>query len=230
MIETIVLVILIFLLILTFFGDLLQYQTRVAVSIFGYPNLSTHLVSLSMLINRVGAAGSLLLIGYLIDTGITFERLLEVYWLCSVVITFLYFLIVKFSNFSFKLLKFFIKGYYKIEIKDTLIFDTIDNKKEVSIDIIIVFFISLCGFFLPSVSAALYPEFRATLLQTGFMLNSFATIYFALKIEKSLALTLNNGNRNEKLKVYLSFMYARVYGALMTVVLFSFILIIVKFY
>jgi len=56
MVEALSISVLVFLLLCAFVGDLLQYAVRIIVSILDKPNLSTHLVSLSMLLNRIGAA------------------------------------------------------------------------------------------------------------------------------------------------------------------------------
>jgi hypothetical protein len=201
-------------LLLAFIGDMLQYAVRIVASVLEHPNLSTHLVSLSMLVNRFGAALGLLLIGYSIDTGVTAATLIVAYAVFVSLLGLLYLLNARYSKFSVLLLRPFVTRYYKLEVTQRDFPVCPVEWRSPRRDIAILFAVSLFGFLLPSLAAAAFPAYRATLLQSGFILNSFATLYFALKIEKELAITLNTGSEMDKWHAYVSFMYARATGCL----------------
>lgn len=225
MLNTILAIMLLVFLLMAFVGDLLQYLMRIAASLFDQPNLSTHLVSLSMLVNRIGAASSLLLIGFFIDQGIAPVQLIFIYCGFSLTLAVLYFLAGLNASQSLILLRPLVMRYYKIEIakpktkKNAIPFRPIPN------DIALIFALSLCGFLLPSVAAAIFPDYRATLLQTGFILNSIATLYFALKIEKDLAVTLNSTDTDRKWEAFVEFMFARSIGCIITTFVLPLILL-----
>ena len=204
-------------LILAFSGDLIQYAVRILVSVLDQPNLSTHLVSLSMLINRFGAALGLLLIGFMIDTGASVYNLTAVYTLFALSMGGIYALVARFPKFGMKLLVPFIAKYYGFEVRTPNVPSFGDSEAvKCKFDIALAFNLALLGFLLPSILAVAVPEYRATLLQTGFILNSFATLYSALKIEKSLAIILNGDNEAAKWQAYVNFMQARALGAILT--------------
>jgi len=120
----------------------------------------------------------------------------------------------------------FIRNYYKIELKEhAYLIDKIRGP-HFQIDLALVFSLALFGFLLPSIMAATFPGYRATLLQTGFLLNSLATIYMTLRIERQLALTLSSNNEHKKWEAYRLFMTSRAVGATLT----TLILITVTFW
>lgn len=216
MLYTVLALVLFVLLLLAFLGDLLQYMVRIAASIFEQPNLSTHLVSLSMLLNRIGAACGLLLIGFFIDRGVLPAQLITVYCAFSIVLAGLYFLAGTYAYQSMASLRPLVMRYYKIDIKTPTPIEPSATANRPPIDISAIFFVALCGFLLPSVAAAIFPDYRATLLQTGFILNSFATLYSTLKIEKDLAVVLNSNETAKKWLAFTDFMFARSIGSLFT--------------
>lgn len=206
--------VLLLMLLFAFLGDLLQYAVRIVVSILDQPNLSTHLVSLSMLVNRFGAALGLLLIGYLIDTGISVRILAITYAVFTAILGLCYAGTARLPALGPKLLAPFIRHYYKLDVERRMPADVKPDSKHPQMDIALIFTVAVLGFLLPSLLAAAVPDYRATLLQSGFIVNSFATLYSALKIEKGLALTLHTGTETEKWIAYVNFMHARSIGSI----------------
>lgn len=204
---------LLIMLLFAFVGDLLQFAVRIIVSVLNQPNLSTHMVTLSMLINRFGAALGLLLIGVLIDTGTTIAKLSLIYTVLTISLSFIYLATAQYLQFITKFIVIFIVKYYKINIQVPQYDIKYNSDLKNNADISIIYCVALIAFLLPSILAAAIPEYRATLLQTGFILNTFATLYFALKIEKKIALILNNGTEQEKWEVCKTFMLARALGS-----------------
>ena len=206
---------LIILLLFAFVGDMLQYAVRIIASVINQSNLSTHLVTLSMLVNRFGAALSLLLIGFMIDIGANALEFSQIYTIFTIVLGLFYWLKARYPVFGSMFLGPFITRYYNINVDTSGLDVKKPLKLNINLDVAIVFSIALLGFLLPSLLAAAFPDYRATLLQTGFILNSFATIYSALKIEKSLALTMNNSDNDEKWRAYCEFMNSRSAGCVL---------------
>ena len=64
--------------------------------------------------------------------------------------------------------------------------------------------------------ASLYPDFRGSLLQSGFILNTVATVYTAMIIEKEIAIILNDGLEFDKWLVLGALMKSRAVGALLS--------------
>lgn len=201
-------------LLFAFVGDLLQYAVRIIASILNQPNLSTHLVTLSMLINRFGAALGLLLIGFMIDTGITVYKFAVTYGVFAIILAVVYWMTARYWALGPRLLTPFIARYYRVKVDLPQFKVEQVSCTELNFDIAIIFSVALLGFLLPSILAAGFPDYRATLLQSGFILNSLATLYSALKIEKGLALTLQNGTNAEKWQAYCNFMQARAVGSI----------------
>lgn len=218
MIELVLSLMLISMLLFAFIGDLLQYAVRIIVSLLNQPNLSTHLVTLTMLINRFGSAVGLLLIGFLIDSGITSSELSGIYAIFVLCLGGAYWFAAQFPELGIRLLAPFVMRYYKVVVNIPDIKYDQESRDKINLDIAIIFNIALLGFLVPSIAAAIFPEYRATLLQTGFLINSFATLYSALKIEKRLVLVLNNGTEVDKLRVYRNFMRGRSVGSIISFV------------
>ncbi len=208
-----------------FVGDLLQFSTRTTSSILRIADASTHLSSLSMLINRVGAATALLLIGYLLDTGTNSKTLATAFCVFLLMISAVYFI------YSIYLTKFIllesrlIAKLYSLPNIDILTEGKrakIEHRysniaKPAFYDISLVYCISLLGFLLPSIAASHYVEYRATLLQSGFILNSLSTIYFTLVCERKQAHILINASSAEKIMFTKVFMRSRSLGTLLSV-------------
>ena len=213
-------------LLFAFIGDMLQYAVRIIASVMNWPNLSTHLVTLSMLINRFGAALALLIIGFMIDIGMSIIAFLSIYISFVLILGLSYWLKAKFPNFFLKVSVPFITKYYNITVDNSFGYNSRSYAPKVNPPIAIIFSIALLGFLLPSLFAAAFPNYRATLLQTGFILNSFATLYSALKIEKNLALTMNNGNNDDKWLAYCEFMISRAVGCLLATLIFLIIFLL----
>lgn len=91
LIESSVFLLLVLMLLCTFIGGLLEFAVKVTTSVLGVPNLSTHLVSLSLLFNRLGAAVVLLMVGYFLDTGLDSIKLIGSYVVFCFLLALIYF-------------------------------------------------------------------------------------------------------------------------------------------
>lgn len=203
------------LLILTFLGDLLQYAVRIIVSVLDHPNLTPHMVTLSMLINRFGAALGLLIIGVMLDTGTTVEKLALIYTVFLYCLAVIYYITSQNSKLCTRLLTTFMECYYKVQVEAPKSYVQTKSNIRKNYDISAIFCIAVLAFLIPSLLAANAPDYRASLLQSGFFLNSFATLYSALKIDRRMVLILNNKSKPRKLRIYRNFMQARAIGATM---------------
>ena len=178
-----------------------------------------------MLINRVGAAIALLLIGYLLDTGTNSNTLATSYVVFLLMISTAYCIysiyLAKFVRLESKLIAK-LYGLVNIDIltggkQSEVQYRYAKISKPFFYDISLVYCISLLGFLLPSIAASHYVEYRATLLQSGFILNSFATIYFTLVCEGKQARILINASSADKILFTKVFMRSRSLGSLLSV-------------
>lgn len=201
---------------LAFFGDILQSVCRVSVSVLRLPDLATHLTTLSMLVNRFGGAIALLLIGYSIDTGIAAHELVASYMITVLIIGACYAIAALRGTWILSGTDRFVRSYYGVEPPVSVKNVQVNFTKAGRLDLTVVYIISLAGFLLPSVLAAIYPVYRATLLQSGFLLNSLATLYTALKIEKAIALDLISSDDDLKWRSLVIFLISRVYACLIS--------------
>ena len=120
-----------------------------------------------MLINRIGAAIMFMSIGLIVDVGISITA---VTLLISVSFIFLgVFFILKFLHVESSLKSGQISGVCQ------------NNSHKLLIGYPYIF--NCLGLALPVTSAILYPDFRATLIQSGFLLNSIATLLNVYIIE-----------------------------------------------
>lgn len=209
-------ILLVVFLLIAFIGDLVQFSLRIMVSIFKYSDLSTHLVSVSMLINRLGAAVSLLLIGLAIDIGFSYNELILLYGFFTLSLSFCYYLAFLFPLVWIPIMQYILKTYYKKNVIHDTHNSTFPTKLSLRKDMSLVFLISIFGFLIPSVAASLYPDFRGSLLQSGFILNTVATVYTAMIIEKEIAIVLNDGLEFDKWLVLGELMKSRAVGALLS--------------
>jgi len=92
LIELSAFLLLVLMLLCTFIGGLLEFAVKVTTSVLGVPNLSTHLVSLSLLFNRLGAAVVLLMVGYFLDTGLDSIKLIGSYVVFCFLLALIYFM------------------------------------------------------------------------------------------------------------------------------------------
>lgn len=204
-----------------FLGDILQSVSRVSVSVLRLPDLATHLSTLSMLVNRFGAAIALLLIGYCIDTGIKPDKLVLAYFITIIIVGLFYALTALNGDNILLHTEKFVKFYYRVNPQWDSKKLTVKQAKTARFDLTLIYFITIAGFLLPSVLAAIYPVYRGSLLQSGFLLNSIATLYTALKIEKDIALSLISGDDNLKWHALVIFLISRAYACLAAAVGFG---------
>ena len=215
LIELSAFLLLVLMLLCTFIGGLLEFAVKVTTSVLGVPNLSTHLVSLSLLFNRLGAAVVLLMVGYFLDTGLDSIKLIGSYVVFCFLLALIYFYAAFYVPRTFFILRGFIQKYYQINVNNAQEYQPRLNIYRPTLDVMIIFLLSIFGFLLPSVAASFFPNYRATLLQTGFVLNSVATLYSTFRIEKRLALIFNADDNIPKWDVYAAFLYSRGLGALL---------------
>lgn len=205
---------LVFCLFLAFLGDILQSVSRVSASVLRLPDLATHLTTLSMLVNRFGGAIALVLIGYSIDTGIAAHQLIVTYLVTILFVGACYTLAAFRGNWILPATARFVRYYYHIDPPVDVRDIKLEVTKTARFDLTIIYLITISGFLLPSVLAAILPDYRATLLQSGFLLNSIATLYTALKIEKDIALDLISNDDDLKWRSLVTFLMSRAYACL----------------
>ena len=80
--------------------------------------------------------------------------------------------------------------------------------------------IGLIGLLSPSLLATTFPAYRATLMQTGFIINSIASIISVMYVERQIAITLDGGDQHEIGLLYNSFLVSRALGYAVTALFF----------
>jgi hypothetical protein len=195
-----------------FIVDTLQVFIRLASAHSGSPVMGAHLGSVIMLLNRAATASALLLIGYLVDTGTNHHSLLLVYCVASFMIALFHLFLYRSSAVSVLLVVLFKLMYSQdINFKSKNIkYSFIFFGTKFWYLLIIISCVSYVGLLLPSIFASRYFEYRAALMQTGFLINTFATVGYVVLIEKKIALVISNGNENEIDDLYNLYYRSRV--------------------
>jgi hypothetical protein len=161
-----------------------------------------------MLINRMSSALALLFLGYAVDEGIGADALIYLFVLSGLILGFISNLAIKrweVARWSFRVLYRVCYGNSWEETKPSLRtsaeiehvdYPTVRLRVKLVYMSTILFFI---GFLFPSVLASVWPDLRATLMQTGFLLNSIGSLIVALYVEKDIA-TIFQGLRPNEIK------------------------------
>lgn len=207
---------LIFFLLCMFLVDTLQVLLRAIATGLEAPILGAHLGSVFMLVNRATAALALLAIGYFVDTSIPRERLQMIYALAAILIAILHFPLLSRRPILAMTLFAFRRMYAKICPPEIVAASQETYAKKspyrISAAVAIVTAVGLLGLLIPSLLASTYPAYRATLMQTGFILNSAATIINILYVEREIAMTLDEGNADQINALYNSYTISRAIG------------------
>lgn len=215
---------LIFFLLCMFLVDTLQVLLRVISTGLSAPILGAHLGSIFMLVNRATAALALLAIGYFVDTSMPREHLQWIYAAAAVLIAISHLPLLSRKPIIAITLLAFKRVYGKT--CDPEIVQTarqthgLKTHYKLSYAVAGVTAIGLLGLLAPSLFASTFPEYRATLMQTGFILNSAATIINVLYVERDIAMTLDDGNSEQINSLYGTYTVSRAVGYVVAAIAF----------
>lgn len=149
-----------------------------------------HLSMVILVGNRVAMSLALPAIGFMIDTGYILSQLAQSYALACLLLSAFYFLyLASPKSLSYPIASAVkMLGWDKLDSSSPLFekaeksLVTRTNHKALIAQLFFIF-----GLCVPSLLAVTYPDFRATLLQTGFFLNSVGTVLNIFFIEKQIA-------------------------------------------
>lgn len=221
---------LIFFLLCMFLVDTLQVLLRAISAVMAAPVLGAHLGSIFMLLNRVASALALLAIGYLVDTSIPSHHLLSIYAGTSLLLAAAHLPLLRRAPLLNLTLVAFRRIYGKscapemIRSARNLHLERVDYK--IGPVVIGVTALGFLGLLTPSLLATTYPDYRATLMQTGFILNSVASIINVLQVERRIAMVMDSGNATEINAHYSSYTVSRALGYIAAMLAFVLPLVI----
>ena len=194
----------------SFVIDTGQVAVRITSGMQGVPLLGAHTAQVLLLVNRAAVACVMVIIGYLIDGGERIETLFSLYLITTIIVSFMHIIVIRpliisvFNVYATRVIHkvvievpkaFRVHGRRQHRLWGSLIFVTVVN------------FFGLLG---PSLLAAALPEFRATLMQSGFVINTIGTLIYVIHIEKQIAIKINNMDDLEFL--FSDYIYSRIFA------------------
>lgn len=217
-----------------FLVDTLQVLFRAISVVMSTHVLGAHLGSTFMLINRACAALALLTIGYLVDTSTPSYTLLSIYAIASLLIASAHLpLLLRAPMLNLTLIAF--KRFYGKTFPQEVIQDTRRIQMErlnyrILPSVVIVTAVGFVGLLGPSLIASAISEYRATLMQTGFILNSVASIINVIHVERKMAMIMDAGDHRQINSLYNSYTVSRSVGYASVAAIFALILLIERFF
>lgn len=207
-------------------------QSSLSVRVYGASvgalPIGHHLSLIIMLFNRVGSALALLFLGYAVDTGIDADELASLFAISGLILGVISNFVIRrweVARWTFSLLYRVCYGSSWVESNSPLRASAeveYDHSSSERLRVKLVYVSSVLlfmGFLIPSILASVWPDLRATLMQTGFVFNALGSLIVALFVEKDIA-TIFQGLRPSEIKRVNSEMaayksYAYVTGALL---------------
>ena len=202
-----------------YFIDSLSLKIRLTSGLYGRVAIFNHMSMVAMLFNRLAVSLTLPILGFLIDSGWNYESIIKVVTLAILLYIFSNIALLAFGQSITNLLVYFLR-FYENDVPDL-------NKKEnyqknypiklscFNAPSFFCYSIIILGFFLPSILASIFFDYRATIIQLGFSLNVFGTLLNVLVIEKEVSQTIEERNSNKVLKLSNEILLGRLYGALL---------------
>jgi hypothetical protein len=215
---------LIFFLLCMFLVDTMQVLLRSLAAVASAPVLGAHLGSIFMLVNRATTALALLTIGYLVDTSISGPHLLAMYAGASLLIAVCHLPLLQRDPLLNLTLVAFRRIYGKtcepqaIQAARDLHREHVEYKLSPAVAGVTA--LGFFGLLAPSLLAAVFHDYRATLMQTGFVLNSVASIITVLHVERRIAMVMDSGSPQQINALYSSYTLSRAIGYLAAMLAF----------
>lgn len=181
---------------LSYTVDSLAIVTRFSSGISGNFGRYHHFSMVIMLVNRLAVALTMPVLGLLIDMRVNTSSIV-ILFLCSLgLLTFTFFLIFKCRVLVINNITSLVSRMYKFEIVKLFVSESHDTELRIRPNIVIVvaIYLPLLGFILPAILASHFSEYRATLIQSGFLLNSVGTILHVIFVEKEIGKIIDSGS------------------------------------
>lgn len=188
--------------------ELSSLSVRVYGASVGALAIGHHLSLIIMLFNRVSSALALLFLGYAVDLGTDAEALARIFVFSGLILGLISNLVIK----RWEVARWTFRFFYRVCYNNTWVENNPplrtsakienDHLSNVGLRVKLVYLSTVLlflGFLMPSIAASVWPDLRATLMQSGFVLNSFGSLIVALFIEKDIA-TIFQGKRPKEIK------------------------------
>ena len=189
---------------IAFFIDHLPLSLRSAGKILDVFPLSTLRATQIMMANRLGAVLFFTSSGFLVDIGSTMEDFLLLFslsWLFLGLLSLIYILLWKsFFVFISKYLLAINEPIAQVKSLNFSLKYTFTNYP---------FIFNTLGVSIPIISASLFPEFRASLLQIGFAFNSIASLLLIFVIEPKFVSHISNDEPQKADKFHQELIYSK---------------------
>lgn len=219
---------LIFFLLCMFLVDTLQVLLRAISAVMDAPVLGAHLGSIFMLINRAATALALLVIGYLVDIALPSQHLVAIYAASSLLIAATHLPLLRRAPLLNLTLMSFRRIYSKTcspeMIQKTQYLVLVGIQCKISPAVVSVTALGFFGLLSPSLLASTFHDYRTTFMQTGFILNSVASIINVMQVERKFALVMDSGSPEQINSLYSSYTVSRCLGYLLAAMTFVFVL------
>lgn len=198
---------------LLFFIEIIAIYIRVSGGLFQAPHLANHLAVVTLLFGRAATAVSLVGIGWALDNAVPPKTLAILYGLFLTILSIsLLWSILNKSMIDGLIVNAL--GCNNIKPPSSTENPKVNiDKKFIVYNVLIGIFL-VFGFCVPSMLASLYNEYRATLLQLGFLFNSFATLLSAFYLERRIAIALHEDKHDHLQKIREELLLSRTYSAI----------------
>lgn len=170
--------------VLCYTSESLTLIIRLAFKVLDKESLGMFYITMVMLGTRVGASLYFPAGAFLVDSGSNYIFILTIFIISTLLISALFYFM---SNKTSFIVKFFSKKFFE---NDVFIPSNFHNKLKL-IHTLPIFFNGL-AVVAPLCIATLIPDYRATIIQMGFVINSIGTIMNVFIIEKYIAQSLQS--------------------------------------
>tara|TARA_X000000950_G_scaffold189511_1_gene229067 strand:+ start:7547 stop:8239 length:693 start_codon:yes stop_codon:yes gene_type:complete len=201
-----------------YFIDSLSLKIRLTSGIVGRVAIFNHMSMVAMMLNRLAVSLTLPILGFLIDSGLGYERIIYIVTAGIFLYLMLNLILLVFSSRITKIILYFLR-YYSVQESKSDLQELYNHKNSINLlnfdkASIFAYTIIILGFFLPSVLAAAFFDYRASIIQLGFSLNVFGTLVNVLVIEKNVSQIIEKRNIAEVINLTNRILIGRFYGAL----------------
>lgn len=205
---------LVVLLVFVFILDSVQILVKLLTASSGCSILGAHLGSVIMLGNRGAVALSLLIAGYLVDAGVKNSFFLVSYGVASLIVALAHIVLLR-RGMIFGIVKYAFRRLYDKNIPNG-VWNRLTFKGVCRyapwLTLFVVTAVSFAGLLIPSVLASTFSSHRAALMQTGFLINTTATIVYVLHVEKKLAIVISGEDFASLERMYCIYINSRFFS------------------
>jgi hypothetical protein len=176
-------------------GDSLNFLSRVYGALVNRYEVFTHIGMLVQLINRAAFAFAMPLLGYFVDSQLGLDSLFTIYYLSLAILGLVLFVAYQRMNIAFYFIRLVGRAVHNEQSEMPDVHPPPARYLDRAATASMVFY--LLGFMGPAMVAMSIPDYRATLLQFGFVFNSLGTLINVLLIEKRFSSLAQNSDRAE---------------------------------